>query len=476
MRKTKIIATIGPASESKKTLMQMVDAGINIARLNFSHGTPEHHGELLRMIRKLPMGIGVMMDTQGPEVRLGEIKEGTKLEQGSVVELVRGKILGNSKILPISYTKLLDSLEPGDTILMSDGKLELRVEEVSETARCRVIYGGCISSKKSVNVPGKDIGLQAPTDKDLIDIKFGAKLGFDFVAASFVKSAEDIKKIRKILKDENSEMNIIAKIEHVRAVENIDEILKVSDGAMIARGDLGVEVPASEVPLLQKMIIGKCNLIEKPVIIATQMLMSMTESPRPTRAEVSDVANSVVDGADAVMLSEETAIGKYPVKSVQFMDEILQKMEDFLKGRVHHTVKLESNDTADIIGRIVWQASRDIKAKYIVVHTTSGYTAHKVAKFRPDTEVVVFTNNEMVQKQLNLVWGVQSFLTEFPPHVDEMICNSAEFLYKKGLVSKKDSLILTAGVPAPISGITNMMEIRTVASLLEEKKKISENI
>ncbi len=466
MRRTKIIATIGPASESKETLKQMIKAGIDIARLNFSHGTPERHGKILKRIRRLSTGIGVMMDTQGPEVRLGEIKEGTRLEQGRVVELVRDKIIGDSKRLPIGYPKLLDCLKPGDTILMSDGQLELRVEEINETIRCRVIYGGWISSKKSVNVPDKDIGLLGPTRKDLEDIEFGIKMGFDFVAVSFVKDASDIRKIRKVLKNKNSKMEIIAKIEHMKACENLDEILEASDGVMIARGDLGVEVPASDVPLLQKEIIKKCNRMEKPVIVATQMLKSMTENPRATRAEVSDVANSVVDGADAVMLSEETAVGKYPVKSVQFMSEVLVKMENFLKGRVHHTVKSKNNEIADIIAKNVWQASRDINAKYIVVHTSSGYTARKMAKFRPDTEILVFTDKKIVERQMRLIWGVRAFLMEFPLHADEMIRNSARFLYRKRLVKKKDILILAAGVPAPVSGITNMMEIRTVKSLL----------
>ena len=295
-------------------------------------------------------------------------------------------------------------------------------------------------------------------------------MGFDFVAASFVKSAKDIRKIRTVLKKEKSNMQIIAKIEHVEAVRNLDGILEASDAVMIARGDLGVEVPASDVPLLQKTIIRKCLEREKPVIVATQMLMSMTEHPRATRAEVSDVANAVEDGADAVMLSEETAIGKYPVKSVQFMAETIQKMETYLLGRVPKALKSGKNEIADIIAKNVWQAARDSSAKFIIAHTSSGYTARKIAKFRPDTDILAFTDKEIVERQMNLVWGVKPFLANFYKHVDEMLCNSAEFLYKKGLVNEKDIIILTAGEPVSVSGSTNMMEIRKIKSLLDQKK------
>jgi pyruvate kinase len=410
------------------------------------------------------------MDTQGPEVRLGRIKEGTELLRGSEIELVREDILGDEKKLRVDYPKSFDYLKKGDTILMSDGSLELKVEKVDSSVKCRVVYGGKISSRKSVNIPGKDIGLFAPTKKDLENIKFGARLGFDFVAASFVKSAKDIKKIRTVLKDKKSNMQIIAKIEHIKAVKNLDEILETSDAIMIARGDLGVEVPASDVPLLQKTIIRKCLDCEKPVIVATQMLMSMTEHPRATRAEVSDVANAVEDGADAVMLSEETAVGKYPVKSVQFMAETIQKMEEYLHGRLPEALKSGRNEIADIIAKNVWQAARDSSAKFIIAHTSSGYTARKIARFRPDTDIIAFTDKEIVERQMNLIWGIRPFFTKFYKHVDGMLCDSAAFLYKEGLVNEKDILILSAGEPVAIPGSTNMMEIRSVKSLLDQRK------
>jgi len=470
MRKTKIIATIGPASENKDVIKKMVKSGLNIARLNFSHRTQKEAKTTYQNLRKVVPDIGIMMDTQGPEVRLGRIKEGTDLLRGSEVELVSDDVLGDEKKLPVDYPGLFDYLKKDDTILMSDGSLELRVEKVGSSVKCRVVYGGKISSKKSVNIPGKNIGLFAPTKKDLENIKFGARMGFDFVAASFVKSANDIKKIRTVLKNEKSSMQIIAKIEHIKAVENLDEILEASDAVMIARGDLGVEVPASDVPLLQKTIIRKCLECEKPVIVATQMLMSMTEHPRATRAEVSDVANAVEDGADAVMLSEETAVGKYPVKSVQFMAETIQKMETYLIGRLPEALKSGKNEIADIIAKNVWQAARDSSAKFIIAHTSSGYTAKKIARFRPDIDILAFTDKEIVERQMNLIWGVRPFLTKFYKHVDDMLCDSAEFLYKKGLVNEKDIVILSAGEPVSVSGSTNMMEIRRVKSLLEQKK------
>ena len=470
MRKTKIIATIGPASEDKNVIEKMVKSGLNIARLNFSHRTQEEAKKTYENLREVAPHIGIMMDTQGPEVRLGRIKEDTELLRGNEVELVREDILGDEKKLPVDYPKLFDYLKKDDTILMSDGSLELKVEKVSSSVKCRVVYGGKISSKKSVNIPGKDIGLFAPTKKDLKNIKFGAKMGFDFVAASFVKSGKDIKKIRTVLKNEKSNMQIIAKIEHIEAVRNLDEILKISDAIMIARGDLGVEVPASDVPLLQKTIISKCLEYEKPVIVATQMLMSMTEHPRATRAEVSDVANAVEDGADAVMLSEETAVGKYPVKALQFMAETIEKMEKYLLGRLPQALKSGKCEIADIIAKNVWQAARDSSAKFIVAHTSSGYTARKIAKFRPDIDILAFTDKEIVERQMNLVWGVRPFMAKFYKHVDYMLCDSAEFLYNNKLVKESDIVILTAGEPVSVSGSTNMMEIRRIKSLLEQKK------
>jgi len=472
MRKTKIVATIGPASKSKDTLKKMIDNGMDIARQNFSHGYHKEHKKIFEDIRSLSDEVGVMVDTQGPEIRLKDVEEGTKLQNGKEIRIVTEDITGDERTLSVDYPMIIDYIETGDIILIDDGQIEIRVDSVDDEINGTVVHGGNVLSKKSVNIPGKEVGLKTPTKKDEEDIKFGIKNDFDFVSASFVKSAEDVIKIRELLDVEDSEMEIIAKIEHLRAVENLDSILKEADGIMIARGDLGVEVPASDVPMLQKKIIEKCNTMERPVITATQMLKSMTESPRATRAEVSDVANAVMDGTDAVMLSEETAVGQFPVKSIQFMSEIIEKMEDYLKGRVHHTVSQKSKEIAEIISKNVWQASKDTDARYIIAHTSSGYTGKKIAKLRPDTNIIVFTNSKIVRRQLKLVWGIKAFHMEFPEHVDEMVCNSVEMLKNKDMVLDDDLLILTAGIPAPISGVTNMMEIRTVKSVLEEKRTL----
>ncbi len=467
MRKTKIVATLGPASYHEMEIRKLVEAGVDVFRQNFSHGSREEHAKTLEKIRDISNRAGVMMDTQGPEVRLDDLVKEKEISQGEEVELTSARH-HEKDVLVLDHPNFKDYIDIGDKILIDDGQIELVVLEVHDLIRCEVLHGGKVLPRKSVNVPEKDLGLKTPTEKDVEDIRFGSQEDFDFISASFVKSAEDVENIRDILLQRDSNMDIIAKIEHLKAVENIDEIIDASDGLMIARGDLGVEVPASDVPVLQKEIIEKANMREVPVIIATQMLKSMTESPRATRAEVSDVANAVIDGACAVMLSEETAIGRYPVRTVRFMAEVLEKMEDHLRGKKYPLAENKSEDVADMIAKNVWRAARDLDVKYIVVHTSSGYTAKKIAKFRPDVDIIAFTDRKRVQRKSSLVWGVRAYYSEFPEHVDEMVCGTAKKLYDLGEVEEKDELIITAGVPAPVTGITNMMQIRTVESLLEE--------
>lgn len=475
MRKTKIVATIGPASDSTERLQQLANAGMNVARQNFSHGDHEDHADIKERIESLDQNVATMVDTQGPEIRLGQVKDGTELETGATVDIGPADgAAGDKDRLPVQHDDILSYVEEGDTVLIDDGQIELEVLSVGETAHCEIIYGGPVSTKKSVNVPGKDLGLRAPTEKDVDDIIFGAKHDFDFLSASFVKHAEDIERMREIIEDHDGEMDIIAKIEHKKAVDNFEEILEAADGVMVARGDLGVETPASEVPILQKKIIKQCNQAGKPVITATQMLKSMTKSPTASRAEVSDVANAVIDGTDAVMLSEETAVGDFPVKSLQFMAEVVEKVEDSLQDEVHHTVKTRSTNIEDIICKNIWQASRETDARYIIAHTSSGYTARNIAKFRPGTDIIALTDSEKVRRQLSLVWGVTAFYTDFPDSVDDMIASSAGYLQDRDLVDPDDLLILSAGVPTSVSGTTNMMEIRTVESLLQEKEDIEQ--
>ncbi len=468
MRKTKIIATLGPASEDDKTIDALLDAGVDVIRQNFSHGTQEEHGKVCDQIHDKSEQVPVMMDTQGPEIRLGAVDDGTELAADDTVRLTTEDVTGDTETLPLQYD-LLDDLAAGDTVFIADGAIELEVDEVTATeAVCTVVFGGPVSSHKSVNVPEKDVGPDGLTEKDNDDIAFGAENGFDIVAVSFVKEAADVEAVQELLAEHDSDMMVVAKIEHMTAVENIDAIIDAADGIMIARGDLGVELPASEVPILQKEIIQNCNRNAVPVITATQMLQSMTEKPHATRAEVSDVSNAVMDGTDAVMLSEETAIGEYPVQTVEVMADVIADAEQHVTGQVHHTVKTTSATVEDVIAKSVWQTSHDMNPAYIVAHTSSGYTARNIAKYRPETPIIAVTDNKRVQRQLNLVWGVSAYHIDFPTNVDNMIGASVSALHEQGLIEEDDMLVLSAGVPTSATGTTNMMEVRQVDEILAE--------
>ena len=469
MKNTKIVSTIGPATDTKEKLSDIIDAGVDVVRQNFSHVDHEQHGKIYDRIRDVSEKTAVMIDTKGPEIRLGEVKEETVLETGHNVELTTNEeIIGDEEVLSVNYSDFLTHIEAGDEVRIDDGKIELQVEKVEETAECTVVYGGEVSSRKAVNVPGKDIGLSAPTDKDVEDIAFAAEKGYDFVSLSFVKQASDVEEVREILEEHNSEMHIISKIEHKKAVENFDEILEASDAIMVARGDLGVELPASKLPMMQKEMIEKCNEAGKPVITATQMLESMTENPTATRAEISDVANAVLDGTDAVMLSGETAIGEYPVKTVTFMANVVEEAEASMKGNTHHTVTQPPKTTREIICKNVWQAARDSEAEYIVAHTSSGSTARNISKYRPENPIIAFTDSEIVERQLQLAWGVRPYYEEFPEDVEGMLEASAQRMDTLGLAEGDDKLVLSAGIPTNVTGTTNMMQIRTVESILEK--------
>ena len=467
LKNTKIVSTIGPATDSKETITELVEAGVNVVRQNFSHVTHEEHEKIFQRIRNSSEKVAAMADTKGPEIRLGEVIEGTKLKQGEKVIITTEEITGGAEKLPVKYKDFIQYIEVGDEVRIDDGKIELEVTEIKDgEAECIVEYGGEVATRKSVNVPGRDIGLRAPTEKDVKDIKFAAEKGYDFISVSFVKHAEDVKEVRKILEKHGSEADIISKIEHRKAVENFDEILEESDGIMVARGDLGVEMPAAELPGLQKQMIEKCNKAGKPVITATQMLESMTENSTATRAEISDVANAVLDGSDAVMLSGETAIGDYPVKTVQFMSEIVKEAENTIKEQLHHTVKDKPKNVSDIICKSVWQASHDGKSDLIIAHTSSGSTARNIAKHRPKTDIIAFTNQETVERQLQLVWGVNPYYQEFHSNTDTLVKNSAKRLKSLNIAESEDELILTLGVPTAQKGTTNTMQIRTLRNVL----------
>lgn len=462
MSRTKIVATLGPSTSDRGTIQEMVEAGADVFRQNFSHGTRESHEELYDNVRDVSDSAAAMLDTRGPEIRVDGPEEMT-LEEGSTVKVTGD---GGTGSLSVDHPDMLDYLEEGDRVMVDDGRVELEVEEAGDEAVCRVVYGGEVGEGEAVNVPGKELGLSSPMEQDVEDIEFGIEKGFDFVSASFVKTAEDVERIEEVIEENGSEMKVIAKIEHVRAAENVDEIVEAADGVMVARGDLGVELPASQVPTLQKRIIRKCNEAGKPVITATEMLTSMTESPRATRAEVSDVANAVLDGSDAVMLSEETAVGEYPVETVEFMSEVLDDVEEEWSEELHR-VSGESTDTSQTICRNIWEASKDLELEYIAAHTTSGFTARNIAKHRPATPIAAFTDTEKVKRQLNLTWGVEAFRIDFPEYVDQLIEKSARRLHEEGMVEEEDEVVFSAGTPTSVSGTTNMMEIREIGSLLD---------
>lgn len=467
MKKTKIVSTIGPATDSKEKIEEIIDAGVNVIRQNFSHVDHEAHKEVYDRVRSVSEKTAVMADTKGPEIRLGQVEEGTELEKGHKVELTTEDIEGDSEKLPVNYSDLLDYIKAGDEVRIDDGKIELEVEKVGETAECQIVFGGPVSSRKAVNVPGKDIGLQAPTDKDKKDIRFAAKQGYDFISLSFVKEPSDIQETREILEEEGSEAKIISKIEHPKAVENFDEILEETDAIMVARGDLGVETPAAELPKLQKEMIEKCNKAGKPVITATQMLESMTETPSATRAEISDVANAVLDGTDAVMLSGETAVGEYPVETVKFMADVVRETESTIEERDHHTLWKESEDVEEIICKNAFQASEELDVDNIVAHTETGETAQHISKHRPETQIIAFAESETVERQLQLVWGVESYYMEFADTVDQLIQDSAERLQTLGLNEEEKETVFAAGTPPGKPGATNTLHIREVRDILE---------
>ncbi len=415
MRKTKIVCTIGPSSESLENTKKLIKAGMNVARLNFSHGDFEEHGNRIKNIRQanaeLGTSVAVLLDTKGPEIRLGKLKEEPiELNQGETITLTTEEILGDRNRVPITYNNLPNDVTVGSTILIDDGLIGLTVEEVKGTEIvCRIVNSGPIKSKKGVNVPGVKISLPGITEKDANDIVFGIEQGVDFIAASFVRKASDVLEIRELLERHNAgHIQIISKIENQEGVDNLDEILEVSDGLMVARGDLGVEIPAEEVPLVQKNMIKKGNRVGKPVITATQMLDSMQRNPRPTRAEASDVANAIFDGTDAIMLSGETAAGRYPTESVQTMARIAERAEAALEYREIFTKQANAQQTSvtEAISQAVANSALDLGAKAIITSTKSGFTARMVSKYKPKAPIIAVTTDEKVLRRLSLIWGV----------------------------------------------------------------------
>ena len=474
MKNTKMVATIGPASESEEVLRALFEEGVNVARLNFSHGSHEEHkikiDRIKKLRREMDLPIGIMLDTKGPEIRLGDIEGEVLLEIGQKFILTSKDLIGNKQIASISYKDLYKDLKIGDKILIDDGLVELLAKSIEgEEIITEVKNSGTISSHKGVNVPGVDIKLPALTERDIEDIKFGIKEDVDFIAASFIRSREDVLAIRKVLEEEKDyTTKIISKIESQKAVELIDEIIEVSDGIMVARGDLGVEIETEAVPIIQKKIIKKCNIAGKTVITATQMLDSMIRNPRPTRAETNDVANAVLDGTSAVMLSGETASGKYPLKSVVTMRKICEYTESTVDHNeiLENRIKDVENSMTNSIGRSACVIARDLDANAIITATTSGNTSRAIAKFRPETPIIASTPFEKIKNQLSLVWGVRPVKVLNFKDTDNLIDASMEVAVKKGFLKSGDLVVLTAGVPTGIAGSTNLLKIENVSEIL----------
>ncbi|MBP2024858.1 pyruvate kinase [Peptoniphilus stercorisuis] len=476
MKKTKIVCTIGPASEDEEVLRHLIEEGLDVARLNFSHGTHEEHKKKIETIKKLRKElnrpIAIMLDTKGPEIRLGDFKDKMVLDlkDGDKFTLTTRDIIGDENIVSVSYKDLPKDLKVGSKVLIDDGLVGLVVESIEDTEIYTIVEsGGNISSHKGVNVPNAHIKLPALTEKDKSDILFGIENDIDFIAASFIRTKDDVLGIRKVLEDQgNYNIRIISKIESRQGLENIDEIIDASDGIMVARGDLGVEIATEEVPIAQKEIIKKCNLASKAVITATQMLDSMIRNPRPTRAEANDVANAVLDGTSAVMLSGESANGKYPELAVKTMRRIVEVTESSFDYRELLIRRIESvsNTTTNAIGKSTCTLARELEASAIITATTSGYTTRSISKFRPESKIIATTTSEKVRRQLSLEWGIESILVPALTNTDDVIENSIEMALKENLVKPGDTVILTAGVPVGLAGSTNLIKVQTIAEIL----------
>jgi pyruvate kinase len=470
MRKTKIVATIGPASDSPEIIKKFIQAGVEVFRLNFSHGDQEYHANVFNLIREISSSlkkpVAILQDLQGPKLRVGILaQEGIMLSKGDEVLLKLAEKSDDPKVIPIKEKELIDALRPNASVMLADGLIELKVlEKRDNEVLCKVVNGGKLESKKGINVPNITINIPSVTSKDIDDIMFGIKLGVDFIAVSFVRKAADVLQVKNILEASRVNIPVIAKVEKHEAVENIDDIVLASDGVMVARGDLGVEIPLEEVPIVQKTIIEKCNRLGKPVITATQMLDSMIRNPRPTRAEVSDVANAIFDGTDAIMLSGETAIGEYPVESILTMAKIAEYTESQLKYSdiLRKRAEFSTNSPTDAIGYATCEIAQRLGAKAIITSTQSGYTARMVAKYRPAQPIIAVTPDERVQRRLLLFWGINPLTTRIYKTTDEMIEASVQASLEAGFIRKGDTVILTGGIPVGIGGTTNFLKVHQV--------------
>jgi len=472
MKCTKIVCTIGPKSHDKKTLTRMAKAGMDIVRMNFSHGSYDFHKKTIELTKKVSVEldkyIGILIDLQGPKIRTGKLrKDSVILNKGDYITLTTENVEGDWKIMSINYQELPGDVRIGEKILVDDGNIELRVvETLSNSIRCKIINSGEIRSFRGINLPETKISTPSLTEKDLNDLDFGLKNGVDFVALSFVRKPDDILDLKDKIIKKGRKTKVIAKIEKPEAVKNIDEIIDVSDGIMVARGDLGAETSPQDVPILQKMIIKKCNLKGKPVITATQMLESMINNPKPTRAEATDVANAIFDGTDAVMLSGETTIGKYPVTAVKVMSDIAKKAEkEIIKNRRYNYEKSlipEKGNIADSVSCIAVRIAELVKTKFVVSFTMSGRTASLISKYRPSVPIIAMSPNETVLRELSIFWGVYGVYIEKVKFTEKIISLAEISMIEKKLCKEEDVVIMVGGVPVLAGEPTNMIKVHKV--------------
>ncbi len=471
MRRTKIICTLGPAVDSEDMIRTLIRTGMDAARFNFSHGSHAEHLERLNMLKSVRDSMGrpvaTILDTKGPEIRIKSFEtKSITLEEGDVFTLTTEDIVGNQGWVSVTYPQLHEELSPGQEILIDDGLVAIRVDRIEGTKIiCTVENGGTLSANKSINIPGVHIQLPALTEKDIDDIRFGVENDFDFIAASFVRRAADVEAVRAVLHEcGGDDVKIIAKIENQEGVDNLDEIMDAADGIMVARGDLGVEIPAARVPILQKQMIRKGLQAGKPVITATQMLDSMIRNPRPTRAEVSDVANAVYDGTGCVMLSGETAGGKYPVNALKAMVGIVTETEgaiDYWKQFQKQRIET-SSDLNDAITHTCCLTAKDLEAKAILAATNSGRSARMICRFRPACSIAALTMHEKVRRQLNISWGITPYLTGEVTSTDRIFSLATEVAVKEKLVQHGDVVVITAGIPLGKSGCTNLIKAQVI--------------
>lgn len=471
-RRTKIVCTIGPSCNTQEKIEELLLHGMNVARVNFSHGTHSDHAQVIKNIRKAAKkykySIPVLMDLQGPKIRVGQMKDGgQELKTGSSIKITAEDVEGTSEVIPIDYKSLIHEAEPGNSILLDDGLLEFKVtEKFPDSLQAKVVTGGKLKSRKGVNLPNVRISIPSLTEKDIKDLEFGLTQDVDYIALSFVRTAKDVRDIISRVRAAGSQAGIIAKIEKPEALNVIDEIIEEADGIMVARGDLGIEIPTEQVPVVQKMIIEKCRMAGKPVITATQMLDSMISNPRPTRAESSDVANAVLDGTDAVMLSGETAAGAYPMEAVNVMDRICRSIEDN-RPQLYNSLEYRKPEWKEkqVIESLAYSCvtiADNVEAKAISTITHSGNTARRIAKFRPQVPIVAFTENQKVRRQLNLIWGVYSVRMDELFDTDQSVKMMEDYLRDNGMVKEDDRIIVATGMPIAKRGRTNMIKVSTI--------------